>query len=455
MSARDTQVLAHGLGGSTDLPIPLAYALVAAAWALSISFAVLVFAWRTPRLRADAEGWKLAGWLNTFAVSPITRGALAAAGLSVTVWVLLAGIFGPAESARNALPAVFYTLLWVGLVALSVVFGPVWKLISPVRTIHRLLCLTVRRSPEKGFVGYPEALGYWPAAIGLFGFVWLELVSPDPGSVAAVLTWCVIYLAITTIGAVVCGTRWCERADPFEVYSALVGKLSPLGPGPEPRTYVLRLPLNNLQGTDVRAGSVAVAATLLGSTAFDSFSGQPRWRNVVDGLSGSGAFGTVATTATTVRSCGLLLMIVFVATTFWLACRAVPQLSRGQRATLPGYLVPSLTPIIVGYIFAHYLTFLAEKGQHAVLLLLDPFGRGWNVLGSAHRDVAYVLSAHPTLVAILKVAFVLVGHILGVLAAHDRALRVLPRRHQLSGQLGLLMTMVLYTSGGLYLLFGG
>lgn len=455
MSGPGAHVLAHGLGGSADLPIPLAYALVAAAWALSISFGVLVFAWRTPRLRADSEGLKLPRWLNTFAESQLVRSGLATAGLALTIWVLLGGFLGPAESSHSALPAVFYTLLWVGLVALSVAFGPVWRLISPVRTIHRLLCRVTRRPPDKGFVGYPERLGYWPAAFGLFGFVWLELVSPDPGSVGAVLTWCLIYLAITTAGTIACGTRWCESADPFEVYSVLVAKLSPVGPGRELRTYVLRSPLDNLQATDVRPGSVAVAATLLGSTAFDSFSARPAWRNFVDSISSGEALGGAAATATTVRSGGLLLMIVFVATTFWLACRAVPQLPRRERALLPGYLVPSLTPIIVGYVFAHYLTFLVEKGQRAVLLLLDPLGQGWNLLGSAHRDVAYVLSVHPTLVAVLKVAFVLVGHILGVLAAHDRSLRVLPKRHQLSGQLGLLMTMVMYTCGGLYLLFGG
>ncbi len=41
---------------------------------------------------------------------------------------------------------------------------------------------------------------------------------------------------------------------------------------------------------------------------------------------------------------------------------------------------------------------------------------------------------------------------LGVIAAHDRAMRVLPARHRLAGQLPLLLVMVGYTVGGLYLL---
>ena len=46
------------------------------------------------------------------------------------------------------------------------------------------------------------------------------------------------------------------------------------------------------------------------------------------------------------------------------------------------------------------------------------------------------------------------GHVLGVIASHDRAIRLLPRRDQLTGQLPLLLVMVVYTGTGLYLLFG-
>jgi hypothetical protein len=50
---------------------------------------------------------------------------------------------------------------------------------------------------------------------------------------------------------------------------------------------------------------------------------------------------------------------------------------------------------------------------------------------------------------------VVLGHIGGVIAAHDRALRLLPKRHQLTGQLAMMLVMVGYTFTGLYLLFGG
>lgn len=419
----------HGLGGSTDLPIPFTYVVVAAAWALSISFTVLIFAWRTPRLRADSPGIALPAWLNAFASSAVTRRVLAALGLALTVWVALAGFLGPSKSSQNALPATFYVLLWVGLVALSLIFGPVWKLISPVRAMH----------PGPGRASYPERWGYWPGVLGLFAFAWMELASPDPGSVRALLIWCSLYLVVTLLGAIVYGTRWCESGDPFEVYSTMVSHLSFVGPGAQRGTWVLRNPLNNLQGFDVRAGSVALTATLLGSTAFDSFSARPSWGRWVDSIAHS------PLQASGIRTLGLLAMIALVGGSFWIATRAVAGLSAQQRRSLPGLLAPSLVPIIVGYVFAHYISYLLEKGQVAIRLLL----------GQDPSDVSYFLSTHPTLLAVLKVVFVLAGHVLGVMAAHDRSLRVLPARHQLTGQLPLLMVMVLYTCGGLFLLFGG
>lgn len=100
---------------------------------------------------------------------------------------------------------------------------------------------------------------------------------------------------------------------------------------------------------------------------------------------------------------------------------------------------------------AHYLSYLVERGQQAALRLLDPLGTGW--LG----DVApsYLLSTHPAVLATLKVGFVVGGHIAGVVGAHDRAVRLPPKRHQLTGQLAMMLVMVGYTFTGLYLLFGG
>ncbi|GAA1740057.1 hypothetical protein [Aeromicrobium alkaliterrae] len=411
------QLPAHGVGGATDLPIPYAYAVVGAAWALAISFAVLAFAWKEPRLQRPEPD----------VAEPPRRPWLAFVGLLLTAWFLGTLFLGPDDAGNPGLASI-YILVWVGLVPLALLAGHVWKDLSPWRSIQWLVGRITKR-PD-GFVTYPERWGYWPAAIGLFGFVWLELVSPGAGDVATVRTWVAAYVVLTIVGGVVLGPRWYDRGDPFDVYSSFVARLAPLV---ERRRFSPHNPLVSLPHLPIRGGLVVVIAVLLGSTAFDSFSASSVWQR---------------TNPSTLASTGMLVLFcAVVATAFWLASRATGGVSREERRALPGETAHTLVPIVVGYMFAHYLSYLLEGGQRAVIGLLQQIGLGDDL------TVSYFLSEHPDVLAIYKVMFVVAGHVVAVVAAHDIALTVLPKAHRLTGQLAMLVLMVAYTFGGIYLLF--
>ncbi|CAM3199895.1 hypothetical protein MYCO108962_05930 [Mycobacterium colombiense] len=452
-SAAAAVVLAHGLGGSGDLPVPYAYAMVGAAWALTFTFALVAFAWRRPRFDPLKPGRPLPTAVTTFVDSPVTRWSAAALALVCAAWAVAAGVWGP-ESEANALLGAFYVLLWVGLVALSLAIGPVWRVISPMSTLYLLLRRVIPERLGRPRLSYPEGWGYRPAAFGLFAFVWMELASPNPASLPGVRAWLAAYAVLMLAGAWLCGQRWLARADPFGVYSVAVSRLSPFRRNRDTQQIVIGNPLDHLPSLPVRPGVVVLLAVLLGSTAFDSFSSSPTWRGFSDQLTRE--FGAPPTLASSMlRTVGLIVFICVVAVTFSLAARATGGVTAEQRRELPGEMAHSLIPIVVGYIFAHYLSYLVERGQQAVFALADPFGRGWNLLGLAHLHVAYVLSMHPPVLAAIKVACVVTGHIVAVIAAHDKALRLLPTGHQLTGQLTMMLVMVGYTFTGLYLLFGG
>jgi hypothetical protein len=116
-------------------------------------------------------------------------------------------------------------------------------------------------------------------------------------------------------------------------------------------------------------------------------------------------------------------------------------------------LAHCVLPIVVGYIVAHYLSYLVEFGTQTLIQASDPLGNGSNILGTAGLTVPYWLSYHPTFLADTKVLVVVAGHVVGVVAAHERAIKLLPKKHQLTGQLPLLAAMIAFTVGGLYLLF--
>ncbi len=292
-------------------------------------------------------------------------------------------------------------------------------------------------------------MGYWPAVFGLFAFVWLELASPDPGSLGAIKLWLWVYIVVTLTGAIVCGDRWFGRADPFEVYSVVASRFSPFRRNPQSGRIEIGNPFDHLPSLPIRPGTVTVLAVLLGSTAFDSFSAMPVWRNFVDRHADSVAAATACARPGCWSSSPLWWR------TFSLAARGTGGVDRRERRELPGLMAHSLIPIVLGYVFAHYLSYLVERGQQTIIGLADPLGRGWNLLGLGDAEVNYVLSLHPSVLATIKVCCVVGGHVAGVIAAHDRALRVLPAGYQLTGQLAMMLVMVGYTFTGLYLLFGG
>ena len=445
----------HGIGGAKDLPIPLGLAVGAGVTALVISFLVLVLAWRTPRHQELTPGRPVPAWFARIVDSSGFAWTLRVLGLLFFGYLTWALVAGP-DLVTNPVLGTFYVLVWVGIVPFSVLFGPVVRAVSPVRTINLLLARVTGGDPASGLLEYPTRLGYWPAAIGIFAFVWQELVNPQSAYLGSVRLWLAVYVAVMLIGGALFGDVFFARADPFEVYSSLLAKISVWGrsDGTPTGRLVVRHPLVNLATLVPRAGLVALVSVLFGSTAFDTYKDQLQWVNFVQHVHGS----TMLT-----NTVGLLGFCLVVAGTFTAAAMSTgvdppsgPGDTHGvRRRDLPGLFAHSLVPIIVGYMTAHYLSYFVEQGQTTLIQLSDPMVRGDNYLLTGTWSVDYWLSFHPTLLAVLKVLAIVVGHMIGVVVAHDRAILLLPKRHHVIGQLGMLTVMVAYTITGLYLLMGG
>lgn len=434
-------VFAHGIGGSQDLPISLPFALAGGAAALAVSFIVLIVAWRTPRFEAATHGLPLPAGLARAVDSGALPVALRAAGLLFTAYVTWAALAGP-DNLANPTFGVVYVLLWVGIVPASLLFGPFYGAVNPVRTLHALVSRLTGGDPGEGVLRLPSWVGVWPAGLGLLAFVWLELVAPDQEFLWTIRLWFAGYFAVVFVGATVFGDRWITAADPFEAYSTLVGHLSPFGRTTD-GTLVVRSPLQNLDGVPAVPGLVAVVAVLVGSTAFDSFQDSLPWVRFSQDLPvGDVLLGSLA----------LVAFCVVVGALFAVATTAAPPTDGIRRSHLPRLYAHSLVPIVVGYMVAHYLSYFVEVGQQTLIYLSDPMVDGSNYLGTADLQVSYWLSLHPTFLATSKVVAIVGGHVLGVIASHDRAMRLLPLRHRLTGQLPLLAVMVVYTISGLYLL---
>ncbi|MGO1971497.1 MAG: hypothetical protein ACTH2Q_00925 [Propionibacteriaceae bacterium] len=437
------QVPLHGIGSRHDLPLPFSFVVVGAAIALVVSFALLFLAWRRQRF-ATPGGIGLPR-LTALVDHRAFRLVAKVAVLGLYLWVGMALVAGQ-DLLTNPVFGFVYAWMWVGLVPLSLVLGPFWRVTNPLRTIHGALSrIAGIKDPTSGLLNLPSRIGVWPAAVGLFGFAWLELIQPDRTTLTVLRMWAGAWLVIMIIGAVLFGSRWIAAADPFEAYASTVAELAPLRRVDGEIRWVN--PLRGLMAWTPPAGTAAVVCTLLGSTAYDSFINTTWWIVTVQ---------TSAVSPILWGTAGLLAMIIIVGGTFSLASRLMAPWRKDsvrRAGDLPRLMAPTVVPIVVGYAVAHYLSLLVVEGQRTGIHLSDPLGLGWNVFGTAEMGVNTALYDHPTVTAVIQVVAIVGGHVFGIIAAHERSLALLRPQAALKGQLPMLLVMIFYTCAGLLLLF--
>ena len=438
-------ILAHALGGRSDLPLPLWLFAYGAGAALIISFAALKLLWTKSRFEEPVEGRPLPA-------QPAFRGAgvlLRALGLAVFAATLAAALFGADNVETNLSPWLVFIGFWVGFTFVSALGGDLWSTLSPFDTLcalgQRLRRMAGR--PDTTPRGDLPDLGYWPAAAGLFGFVWLELVYfPESESPRLVGVAMVVYSVAVLAGAAVWGRRWLAEGEAFAAFFGVLGRMAPVFRGDDGRLRV-RPPLAGLAGLRHRPGVHAVVFVALGSTSFDGLTRTRFWSDLVAGQSTSDLRLT--------STLGLAWMVATVAILYVASMRVSARIADRDSDTMVTSYVHSLVPIAFAYAVAHYFSLFLFDGQKVLILASDPLGRGWDLFGTADWIVNYRLVSTTTTVPWVQAGAIVVGHVAGVLVAHDRAVAQFPPALASRTQYPLLAAMVLYTVGGLALLLGG
>jgi hypothetical protein len=453
---------AHALLGRKDLPVPSWLFAWGAAIVLIVSFAVLSFSWRRPRL--EARGWRPGpAWLSRLALSPVTEAVCGAIGvflLGVVVWSGLAGSEAPDQ---NFSLTFVYVTFWLGTVLLSVLFGDVFRAFNPWRAIARAVAWawrgTIGPRPFDA-LSYSERWGRWPAAAGIAAFLWLELIYGSGGVSGAALTPHVVAVAalLYTLyafgGMFLFGIEpWCERGEAFSVYFNMYSRLSMI----EVRERVVgfRRFLSGTVGWALVPGSIALVAVAIGGTAFDGAQEgalKSPINSVFQWLFDRGFSSTSSLRLT--QSLFFAGCIAAVAVVYLLGIagmhtvRDSPPAERMRR--LFGH---TLIPIALAYLVAHYFSlFVFQEQAQFTFLLSDPLGHDWDLFGTASGGIDYgLLSA--AAVWYVQVAALVIGHVGGLTLGHDKAVAVYPdSREATRSQEWMLAMMVLFTTTGLYLL---
>jgi hypothetical protein len=449
-------LFAHGLVARSDLPIPEWLFGWAAAMVLVVSFVALAVLWPEPKLERDH--WKpLPGWLGRGLASrpvEIVCGAIGAALLGVVIY---AGLRGTQSSTANLAPTFVYVILWLALVPASVLFGDVFKAFNPWRAIGRGVGWIATKATRAGLPAppsYPERLGHWPAAAGIFAFAVMELVASDGDKPETIAIAALVYSALTFVAMALYGVEtWIARGEAFSVYFNLFSRLSPF----ETRDGVvgLRRPLSGLAKLRPGSGTVPLLAVMIGSVTFDGASAGPIWTDIAPDIArffqdlGISPQNSLQLTFLLGLIAAILLVYVF----YRLGVLGARSVGGGFTAEqLARAFVHTLVPIALAYVAAHYFTLLLFQGQAVSFLASDPLGDGSNLFGTADSQIDYTLiGANATWY--WQVGFVVAGHVAALTLAHDRALALYDdARLAVRSQYWMLAVMVGFTSLALWLL---
>jgi hypothetical protein len=387
---------AHALNPTYTSRLPLAVYLAGAATTVALSFIfVLVRDVRAERPTVTADG--------RMPPAPL-RIALHALGLVAWLWIVVQGVVG-GESDAEVATLFIWVYGWVGVAIVSAFVGPVWQFLDPFSTLHDLGAAALRRIGVAPWdvAEYPARLGRWPAVIGFAVVVWLELVLAGGPRVLFVVL--VGYTAYTLAMMAQFGRdTWRKNGEIFTVWFRLLGRLAPNALTDEDGRIRRRPFLSGLLEPGWTIADVVLIALGVGSILFDGLSQTQVWFD---------RFGIPSLPGETLLLVGFLGILV-------VAALAVTRFV-GVSATGAGLL-----PIAVGYLIAHYLTYLLIDGQRILIAISDPFQRGWDLFGTAFYQPSGAWLP-PGLVWTVQLAAVVGGHMLGAWGGHVMAALEAPR----------------------------
>lgn len=366
--------------------------------------------------------------------------------------LIVVGFHGNRDPLENLLVLVIWTLLWVGMTLVSVLFGNVWSVINPwigpVRLARRLL----NREAEGGLAGF----GYWPAVIGFLGFAWFEIVSLAPDDPAILARAVLIYWTLIFVLAVYAGEPWLEKGEFLTVFFGLMARIAPIWPERDAGRTVLMvgLPASRLARMPaVPASGFAFVTLVLTTLSFDGLS-ETFWWLAQIGINPLEFPGRSAVRE--INSLGLLILWAITAIAILLAIYA--RADAADLKNIAGRVILSFLPIAAGYHIAHYLVALLVNGQYALQALSDPFGRGWDLFGLGEHFVSTSFAGdYHSMLTIWNVQAICIiaGHVIAIVLAHritDSAREQAAGRPSLIRDAPMTVLMVFYTVFALWLL---
>jgi hypothetical protein len=418
------------LGGTlTSVPIPFWLVVLTGGGIIGASFLFTSFA-------TDHEFIQEINDSGLAVPSPdtVVRLVVAAArtvGVAVLGVLVVVGLTGPPDPTKNLAVLAIWAGWWAGYTATVYLVGNTWGVVNPWRALSSHL-------PRFAHRDWPTRWSGWPAALGLLGLVWLEVVAPV-ATVPSLLAGIVLaYSVVTLAGAGVYGDVWFREVDPVSRVFRTYGWIAPLRWTDDGLS--VSLPGSSLvsrldEATD---GDVVFVVALL-------------WVTSYDGLVSTAAHASFVRGAVDLGIPPLAVYLASALSGFVVFLGVYRRAAAWARRTAGSYVaaevierrfVCSLVPIAAGYHLAHFLGYYLTFSPSLLTVATAPF--------DPPAVVPYAVL--PGWFGGLQLAFVVLGHLLAIWVAHAIAFETFTGRLQpIRSQYPFALVMVFYTMISMWL----
>jgi polyferredoxin len=396
------------------------------------------------------------------------------------VFVIVAGLFGQQQAGSNIATILTWTYWWTLLVLFVMLFGKAWCYVCPWDALSgwlgRLSFWKVKTGLSAN-LRWPGAFrNLYPATALFLLLTWLELgygvtTRPELTALLGILMFFLTFvplliferqsfcrygclvgrisglyalfsaLEIRARDASVCKAA-CRTHDCFHgnergygcptfqylgamtknTYCIYCGECIKTCPHDNVAVNLRPFGQDMVKSAHVRFDEAAMVIVMLAMTSFHGLTMTPVWETSVTSIQRAAALPYLA--AFTVGMFGFLILVAAAYVAFAaMSYRIAPPAGMSRRQLAIRYAYAFL-PIALFYHFAHNSTHFFIEGGAIVPVLSDPFGWGWNLLGTASIRPGALLP--PVAVWTISLAFIFMGQVWSLLAARRISLQISP-----------------------------
>ena len=364
------------------------------------------------------------------------------------IFLVILGFVGSRDPLANPLSLFIWSIWFLIMPLLQIVFGNIWAFLNPWYGIGRLLFKNryIFKLDNNLSLIFPSI------SFLLFSlFMLVDIAPDDPDRLANVVC---IYFLLNFIFIWLFGMSWLDKGECFSVFFNMLSKLSWI-------QFRDGKALFGFFGFQLNYTSyfppltVMFLTIILATLSFDGLNETFFWFIVIDinPLEFHGRSSVILENSLGLLTFALLLFLIFLLT-IYLGHKFINEDVKFIK--IIGINAVALLPIAVAYHISHYLTTFLVNVQYFYKVISDPFNNGSNYFGTNdfHVTTSFFNNIETVRLIWLIQAFSIVfGHVVAVLLAHSISEKYLKSKSSiLISQFPISIFMICYTFLGLWIL---